>query len=167
MFKFKASTLIAFSGVIWLAVGINLLSLGLNFLIASAGVDQGGPLLSLVAPSLLSYENGALLLITLAIMLGFVKARMIFSKTVQRSIERILTFTPPISIIKMYSARYFLVLGLMIGLGVSFKFFGFALDARGFVDVTVGSALTHGASAYFRQFLAVRQNEQELLKKPL
>lgn len=159
MFKFKASSLIAFSGLVWLAVGLYLLPLGLNLLIRSVESASYGPLLSLLAPKFFNGEEAALAIVALGLGIGFVKGKTVFAKTVQKSVERILSFETPISISKLYSLRYCLLLGVMIMIGVSFKVFDLAHDIRGLVDVAIGSALINGALIYFRQALAVRRSE--------
>lgn len=160
MFKFKASSLIAFSGMIWLAVGLYLLPLGLNFLIQSAKSGPSGPLFSLFSPQLLTYEEAALAFVVIGLGIGYLKGKTVFAKTVRKSVERIISLEAPIPISKIYNLRYCLLLGLMICLGVSFKYFDLSQDIRGLVDIAIGSALINGAMIYFRQALAVRKSEQ-------
>lgn len=160
MFKFKASTLIAFSGFVWLAVGLYLLPLGLNFLILSAQVPErnAGFLLNSLS-SLLSYEQAALLLVVIGLSLGYMKGKTVFAKTVRKSVARILSFSPPIALGKVYSIGYVLLLALMVLIGLSFKFLGVTLDLRGLVDVAIGSALINGSLLYFRQARLVKEQE--------
>ena len=163
MFKFRASALIAFSGFIWFAAGLYLLQLGLHFLLESAKLaNEGmyaGPLLSLLAP-IGSFEQAILLLVVIGLSIGFLKGKFVLSKTVRKTVERILSFKPPVPFMKMYSAKYCILLGSMMLLGMSFKFFGFSLDVRGLVDVAIGSALINGSVLYFRQALAARNAER-------
>ncbi|MGK5595362.1 MAG: hypothetical protein ACSNEK_08400 [Parachlamydiaceae bacterium] len=161
MFKYRASTLIAFSGALWLGIGFYLMSLGLNFLMESLNVayqGQVGPLLSLLSP-IATLDQSIVLLVTLGLSIGFVKGKVILARTVRKTVERILQFSAPIPFWKIYSIKYCLLLGLMIVLGVSFKLLGFSFDARGLIDVAIGSALINGSLHYFRQALATRKQE--------
>lgn len=161
MFKYRASTLIAFSGAIWLGAGLYLMSLGLNFLVESltlAHHGQIGPLLSLLNPAA-SFDQAIVLIVTLGLSIGFVKGKFILAKTVRKTVERVLELRAPIPFWKIYSVKYCLLLGLMMLLGISFKLLGFSLDVRGLIDVAIGSALINGSMHYFRQALATRKQE--------
>lgn len=160
MFKFKASTLIAFSGFVWLAVGLYLLPLGLNFLILSGQEPErhAGFLLHSLS-SLLVYEQAALFLVVVGLGIGYMKGKTVFAKTVQKSVTRILSFSPPISFGKVYSVRYVLLLAMMVLIGLSIKFLGVTSDLRGLVDVAIGSALINGSILYFRQARLVKEKE--------
>lgn len=78
-----------------------------------------------------------------------------FSKSVQRSVSRILAFPNPTSLSKIYAPSYYLLLGSMVFLGFLVRFT--PQDVRGGVDIAVGAALIHGAMLYFRQAWAARQ----------
>lgn len=162
MFKFRASALIAFSGLIWFGAGLYLLQLGLHFLVESAKLANNdlyvGPLLSLLAP-IGSFDQAILLLVVVGLSIGFLKGKFVFSRTVTKTVERILSFKPPVPFIKMYSAKYCILLGCMMLLGMSFKVLGFSFDVRGLVDIAIGSALINGSILYFRQAVATKNAE--------
>jgi len=62
----------------------------------------------------------------------------------------------PVSIAKIYTWQYYVLLSSMVLLGVLVRFLPF--DIRGGVDIIIGSALINGATIYFRQaWLARRQ----------
>ncbi|KAF3363350.1 putative membrane protein [Chlamydiales bacterium STE3] len=162
MLKFRASTLIAFSGLVWFGAGLYLLTLGLNFLLESDNLansgQQVGPLLSLLSP-IATYDQGTLLIVTLGLAIGFIKGKFIFAKTVRQTVERIVSFRPPIPLTKMYSIKYCMLLAGMMLLGMTFKFLGFSYDVRGLIDVAIGSALINGSMLYFRQVLITKNQE--------
>ena len=106
----------------------------------------------------------ALFFVVVGLGIGYFKSKMIFAKTVRKSVERILSFAPPIHLSKMYSVRYCLLLAAMVLLGISFKYFGFPHDVRGLVDVAIGSALINGAMIYMRSALSVRDKEKAQLE---
>jgi hypothetical protein len=61
------------------------------------------------------------------------------------------------SLTQIYSPTYYLLIGIMIGLGLSLKIFGLPIDIRGLVDVTIGAALINGAMLYFRSAFQLKQ----------
>lgn len=161
MFKVGHTMLIFVSGLVWLAVGCFLLPLGLNFIVESILSEnlrtQPHPILNFLAPYAGGVEQAVLTLIALALLIGFMKGRYVFAKTVQRSVSRILSLPNPVSLSKIYTPQYYLLLGSMVLLGVLVRFL--PLDVRGAVDVIIGSALINGAMLYFRQAWAVRRQQ--------
>lgn len=156
MLKFSHTTLIVISGCIWLCVGLVLLPLGLNFLTEStAHYTENGvtafPLLHQLIGFGMEAEQAAILLIALGLFIGYLKGKYVLAKSALKGIERILQFPSPVSLQRIYSKKYYILLGGMLAMGLSIKFFGFQLDVRGFVDVTIGSALINGSMVYFRQ----------------
>lgn len=166
--KMSHKNLIILAGTIWLAVGLFLFPLGVNFL-AGAAVDpilirQGSyPLISLLSPYVGGYETAAVVLITVALMVGSIKARKIFSKVVKKAITRITTFPNPTAVTNIFGIKYLLLIGLMICLGFLMRYFEVPKDVRGVIDVAVGSALIRGALAYYKEVSLLGQvmKEQE------
>ena len=62
MFKFKASTLIFISGLIWFGVGMYLLPLGLHFLIYSAQRKPNWPLAFVLGTASCHLRDGGIIL---------------------------------------------------------------------------------------------------------
>lgn len=160
MLKLSHRTLILISGMIWMAVGLFLLPLGLNFLYESTGQNrifsQGHyPLVEILSPYMGGLEQTALLLIAIGLFIGYFKGRYVLGKSVYRGIARIRSFPNPTSLGNIYSAKYYILLGSMIGLGVLIKYTGISKDIRGLVDVAIGSALINGAMLYFREAFSV------------
>jgi hypothetical protein len=162
MCKVSHKALIIFSGLIWLAVGSFLLPLGLNFLLQAvenihlqAGNDY--PLLNLFASLASGSENGVIVLIVIGMLIGYAKGRYVLGKSAIAGVERIRSFPNPTSFGNIYSAKYYILLGAMVGLGMSMKYIGLSADVRGVIDVAIGAALINGAMIYFR--LAFQKSE--------
>lgn len=158
MFKVSHATLIFLSGFVWLAVGCFLLPLGLNFIVDTLLKENSGqshPILNFLAHYAGGLEPAALIWIAITLLIGFLKGRRVFAKSVNRSVNRILTLPNPSPLSKIYTPSYYILLGSMVLLGILVRFA--PLDIRGGVDVAVGSALIIGASLYFRQAWLARR----------
>lgn len=154
----RRTTLGWISGLIWLAVGIFLFSMGVRLLTAhlNGGTDST-PLLNLVSPYFGGAEQATVVLIAIALYIGFLKGKHVLGKSARQGIQRLQTLPDPVSITKIYSAKYYILLGLMIGLGMSLKYTGIPSDVRGFIDLAVGTALIQGAIIYFRLVNTLKQ----------
>lgn len=152
MLKFRHNTLIAISGLIWVVVGISLLSLGIGFLMEGSDATKSAnfPFVSFLKQYTGNFEQAALLITVMGLTIGYFKGRYVLGKSATKGIERILSFSNPTHIKNIYSAKYYLLLGLMVTLGISIKYLGIPKDVRGLVDIAIGSALTNGAMFYFR-----------------
>lgn len=146
MINVSHKTLIYISGLIWLAVGLMLLRLGLNLL---RDTSQAMPLADTVAPYIGEAISLALL-VALAAAVGYLKGVFVLGKSAKKGVERLLAFPNPTKITNLYSAKYYILLGLMVGLGMSMKYLGLPNDIRGLIDVAIGIALITGALVYFR-----------------
>lgn len=156
--KLQHSTLVFLSGLIWFFVGVFLLPLGLN-LITGAAQQKTSDSSSVIATypimdNISSYVGGrdqvALLLIALGLALGYSKGKYVLGKSARQGIARIISLPNPSSVWRIYTAKYYLLLGSMVLLGIMIKVFQLSPDIRGFVDVTIGAALINGALVYFR-----------------
>jgi hypothetical protein len=152
--KFSHSKLIVLSGAIWFTIGVYLLQLGLNLLIGGVNADMSAksfyPLINFLNPYIGSVESTSILLLVVALFIGYVKGRYVLGKTAQKGVKRILSFPNPTKISNLYNGKYYLLMGLMVGLGISIKFLGISHDIRGVVDIAIGSALINGSIIYFR-----------------
>lgn len=162
MVKLSHSALIALSGLIWLLIGFMLLSMGINFIVGSILnenlVTMSRPFLDAIAPYVGGREEAALTLVLLGLAIGFMKGRVVLSKTVARTVARILTMPNPAPLSKIYPKSYYFLLGGMVLLGFLVRFL--TNDIRGFVDVAIGAALINGAMLYFRQAYKTRLDER-------
>lgn len=149
--KCSRVTLAWISGGVWVAVGVFLMTLGMNFLtVHLEGGSENVPLIQLISPYVGGGEQATVVLIGLALYIGFLKGKHVLGKSARQGIQRLQTFPEPTSLTKIYSAKYYILLGAMIGLGISIKYFGIPLDVRGVIDLAIGTALIQGAMVYFR-----------------
>jgi len=164
MFKVSHTFMIILSGLIWLAIGVMLMSMGLNFIVKSILVENlvvlRRPVLDFFANILGGYDQGAIAVIALALIIGFFKGRFVLKKTVGRTIARIRALPNPAPLSQIYHKAYYLLIAVMMTLGFILKFV--PLDIRGGVDVVVGSALINGAILYFRHARPVAKNCDKL-----
>lgn len=155
MLKMTHKALIIFSGMIWLAVGCFLLPLGLNFLLQAVQntylhSGQNYPLLQLFSSFLPNVENRVIVLIAMGLLIGYSKGRYVLGKSALKGVQRIRSLSNPTELKNIYSFKYYILLALMIGLGISMKYLGIPADIRGVIDVAIGSALINGSMIYFR-----------------
>lgn len=155
MLKFKHPVLIVLAGLVWMAGGIFLLNLGLKLIVSSGrmidyGLDGPAPLLRWAAQLFGSGEAASLLLITMALFIGYFKGRFVLTKSAHRAIKRIRAHQSPMSLHRIYSPPFLLLILGMIGLGMLIKYFNIPNDIRGGIDAAIGAALISGSLAYFR-----------------
>ncbi len=115
------------SGAIWMLVGIRLLYTGLN-----------------------RVED--VLLVSLGLLIGYVKGRFALRKGALRVINRFRTKEEPIRWMDMYSKGYWALLLGMSCLGMAMRFIpGISLEIRGVISIAIGAALLQGSTTYFRE----------------
>lgn len=152
MLKFSHATMIVLSGLVWFAVGVGLLSLGINILVESTIHEQAAtaykPLVSFFTSFAGSKESAVMVLLAICLFVGYMKGCYVLGKSAIKGVNRILTFTNPMHIKNIYSPKYYILLGSMMFLGMLAKLL--PTDIRGAVDVTIGAALINGAVIYFR-----------------
>lgn len=166
--KVKHATLIIISGFIWFAIGCFLLTLGLGFIVEGTkqahsidAIFSNHPILSSLSPYLGGIEETALVLIAICLFIGHLKGKHVLGKSAKKGVERIRTFPEPTSLSNIYSAKYYILLAVMVGLGMSIKFLGLSNDIRGGIDVIIGAALINGAMIYFRHLWASKKQVPE------
>lgn len=145
--------MIVLSGLVWFGIGIYLLQLGLNLLLTGVQADlstSGYPLLRALAPYVGGVEAAILALVVVALLIGYFKGRYVLGKSARRGVERIRSFSDPVPLKNIYSAKYYILLGSMVALGISIKYLGLSNDVRGFIDAAIGAALINGAMVYFK-----------------
>ena len=149
---------ITVSGLSWLVIGLYLMVKGLKWITLSMTLSEIPRLLEWLTHLVGSLQQGALVLICISLLMGFIKGRMILSKTVNRVVVRLRAEKAPIYFSNVYDRKYYIILGSMIGLGLLFRFLPIAFDVRGAIDVTIGSALMNGAMLYFREAVIPTKN---------
>ena len=135
--KIRHGAAIVFSGVIWMSVGIFLLTKGFSLLLH----PTSGPV-----------EQTSLALVALGILIGFLKGKFILAKTSARVIAKILQKPNPCSIFSVYSKGYLGLLLGMMAMGMALRWVSIPYEIKGVIDVAIGSALTNGSAYYFRHF---------------
>lgn len=152
---------IALSGVLWMAIGVFLLLKGFSHLLHSPS-DQTPTLLPYFSSFVKEPEQGSLVLVSLGLLIGFIKGRVVLAKTAARIIAKIVSLPNPCSLFSIYGSSYLLLLGGMVCLGMLIKWLPIAYDIKGVIDIAIGSALTNGSAFYFRHFAdAKRKNLQK------
>ena len=149
MLLFSHANLVFISGVIWLLVGAFLLQFGLKLLLEPAHGPL--PFMEFIRQFTHEGDEAIVLIIAIALLVGFLKGRHVLRKAAERGIQHICTFPNPTSLFSIYSKRYCLLLLFMIALGMSMKYFNVPHDIRGAIDIAVGSALINGSFSYFRK----------------
>lgn len=143
---------IAFSGITWMGIGVLLLIKGFSLVLTPISLGTGAVLLPGMISMAGSLQQASLILICLGIFVGFLKGRLILSRSANRIIKRILSLPNPCSVRTIYPRSYLILLGSMMTLGMAIKWIPIPYDLKGVIDVAVGSALINGSAFYFRQF---------------
>lgn len=155
MFLLRHKALLVISGLVWFFIGLLLLSKGLNFLMDSLtfhlSSNASYPLLKFLMPYFDSLDQSIVLLVALALLIGFFKGRFVLRKSAIAQIERIKNLPNPVQLAKIYQAKYFILIGIMMSLGILMNLLDVPKDIRGFIDVAVGAALINGSMFYFKE----------------
>lgn len=144
-------------GAVWALSGSFLLFKGLQYL-ALATKQADLPLIRRLTGVSGGVEQAALLLISIALFVGFLKGRMVLSKVVKRGLLRLSDKKDPIAIKEIFSKRDLITFAVMMSLGMAFNLFGLVIDIRGAIDVAVGSALVNGSLLYFKSIYWIKEN---------
>lgn len=151
---------IILAGVLWFTIGAMLLYKGTRFVIQAIYGESFYPF---CADTFFDKkgENGVFLIMS-GLLIGFIKGRLVFKKTVQRMLIRLFSFPSPVSWTKAYSPAYWATLLGMMGLGFCLRYVPIPLDLRGALDIAIGSALIQGAFFYFQATRYKRTEEIHL-----
>ena len=134
----------------WLLIGVFLLQKGLKLLVGVAHSQESGYFTQLLGNTIGSKEHAALLFITVALMIGFLKGRFVLSKTVARISNRFFSYGEYMTLKQLYPFYYVAIIFSMMLMGMLLRFTPLSGEVKGIVDVAVGSALINGAMQYFR-----------------
>ncbi len=151
--KLSHRQLIIVSGLVWFSVGVFLLNVGLKLLLEPvfSGKQAGYEyFMETLGGVLGGKEQAALLTIVIGLAVGYFKGRYVLAKAAKRGISRILSLPNPSSILTLYSPKYFILLGCMVGVGILIKVLNVPTDLRGWIDVAIGAALLNGSMSYFQ-----------------
>jgi hypothetical protein len=133
---------IVLSGAVWLIVGGFLLSMGLYLLILQSSLHS---------------RELVVLLVSLGLVLGFIKGRFILSKTVQKAVKKVLFIVEPISFFQVYPPIYLGLIASMMLLGIGLKWLEIASHIRGVIDIAVGFALINASIIYFQSAYVLKK----------
>jgi hypothetical protein len=162
MLRFKHSTLVSIAGALWMIMGIFLMNMGLR-LIAEKSVIVGftdeTSLLKTLSNVFGGLQQAAVALIGLGLMIGYMKGRFVLAKTVAKMVARLKSFEEPVSLYRLYSPKFYLLILIMISMGALFRIFEVPSDIRGLIDLAVGAALINGAVLYFKYAKVVKSKE--------
>ncbi len=156
--KIRHAMAIVLSGVLWMGIGVFLLFKGFSLLLHPVA-NGSSVLLSFLQP-FTGRGEAPLILVSLGLVIGFLKGRLILSKTATRIIRGIISKPNPFPIKDLYSKGYLLILGSMCLLGMTLRWVPIAYDLKGVLDVAVGSALINGSAFYFRYFAEKKSKAQ-------
>ena len=93
--KFKHKTLIFLAGFVWLAIGIFLLSLGIHFILDTIRnptliyIPRRFSISRLIMNFVSDPTQSVVVVITLSLLVGYVKGKVVLSKSVRRQVKRI------------------------------------------------------------------------------
>lgn len=133
----KAKNWIVITGVVWFAIGCMLMTKGIKHLAIAKMSNVSSDL--------------CMILTFLGLILGYLKGKFIFSKTVDRLISRIYTIKGSITLLNVYPMSYWLIMVCMSFMGVFIKALPLNIEFIGMIDLAVGAALINGAMLYFRK----------------
>ncbi len=154
--EIRQKTALIFSGFSWLAIGSLLIYRGIRYLVDiffsfATGSKPTSWLVAWIPGHEDFYHSVLIGLAVGGVLFGWVKGRYIFSKTVDRVASRIASLADPFPLKKMYALGYLTLMVVMSSLGMCFRFFPLALDLKGFLDMTIGTALLIGSAFYFKR----------------
>lgn len=150
--KLRHSAAIIFSGVTWMGIGMFLMIKGFTLIIVPMESESSAILLPHIRLWMGDAQQASLLLICLALLIGFFKGRIVLRKSAERIIRGILAQPNPCSFSSVYPRNYLILLGLMMSLGMVLKWIPIPPDLKGLIDAAIGSALVNGSAFYFRHF---------------
>lgn len=139
--RVQAKTLKAFAGIVWLAVGAGLFSVGLRFVFGWHD------------PESVRTPLGIASALGVGVLVGVLKGTYVLSRTARRNIKRIQCLLEP-RIWQVFTGKFLILILCMMGLGRGLR----ALAARGYLGgylgvggiyVGLGLALAVAALAYF------------------
>ncbi len=137
------------SGFLWTGIGIMLMTKGIRLLMTAQG-----PLINKLLPLAGEAQQAVLLLALLSLVIGTLKGRTVLARAARKMIDRFAGLPDPIPLSRIYPARYYILLGCMMSLGVIRRLSGVADDIGGVVDLAVGSALVQGSIVFYKALAA-------------
>lgn len=94
----------------------------------------------------------AAVLIATALVIGTAKGKFVLSKTSARNLERIDAFTQSMPPIRVYSARSWIVIAIMVGISLLLTVLHAPDLVRGTINLGIGCALAVSSLVYLKAF---------------
>ncbi len=146
MTKLSHKNLLFLPALLWFLVGAMLLQLGIKYLLS--GLTENLPLYSLLRTFTESEEVSATIILTVAILLGYAKAKFVLQKTITRMYNMVSSLPNPAPITEAFGKGSLLFMVAMMGLGRLLHFL--PADIHGAIDIAVGAALLRSSVLQFR-----------------
>lgn len=148
MLLINRSTLLSMSGIIWFCIGSMLLNLGINLMLEAA--IEATPTLLPKISALMGITWVTLSLVSIALLVGYLKGKFLLIKTVKKETSRILSLPDPVKLKNLYHKNYIFLIVIMISLSLFIKISNISMTIRALIDIAIGSALLQGAIFYLR-----------------
>ena len=123
--------LFALAGLMWSGVGVMLCRLAYGWLAEFSRIRAGSFGLVGIALAMAAY-------------------RFVFAGIVQKNIDRLFEYSEKVCIFAFQAWKSYLVIGLMIGLGITLRLSPLPKDILSIVYITIGGALLLGSFKYYR-----------------
>lgn len=164
--RFGHITAIIVSGVLWFIIGSLLFFKGLFLVAQSLALWDSSqltslPLLNYLSKYLSTPQMSAMYLIFTGVLVGFLKAKFVLSKTAQKNVSRLLKKPSPLYLKDLFTVSYMILIGFMAMLGMFFRFIPIYKDVKAFIDIAVGFALIYGFILYLKHASALKMKKSK------
>lgn len=126
--------LIIYAGLFWVIVGSALIIRGVV---------------------LLNGNSEWLYIVGVAVVAGLLKAYFVLRQAARRTVTRIIGLTTPVPFYRMYSGKWWLLILLMIGMGMTLMVLHVSPLLRGAIIIGVGVSLLVGSIGYWQELQRV------------
>lgn len=149
--RFKSYSFIFIAGMVWLAVGILLITKGVNFHWIALENTQ------LKIFDYLGMKSSFGILFFICACLGLLKTWFVLKKAALRNLLYYFSFTSAQPIFRLYQRKDLILIFSMILLGRLMRWLSLPSLVQGMILETVGCALIFGSYYYFRALLSRMQ----------
>lgn len=153
MYRFSLKTALFLLGFLWLLAGVMLFTKGVTLL--------QHPSTFFSQFSWMPKKELPILLLCLGLFLGQFKARTVLRKAANKRIEE-MRARSAFSFFQVFNLQYFLLIVIMSSLGMLLNFLSTPSDLRGFIDITIGTALMQSSFFYFKATRQPKTNDSSI-----
>ncbi len=155
---------IVVSGALWFFVGCMLLFKGLFLIVQSLALyslsgQTSLPLLNTTIKYLSNPQTAAAYLVAISVVVGYLKAKFVLSKTAKRNVTRLLSMPSPLHLKDLFTVSYMILIAFMAGLGMTLRFIPIYPDVKAVIDIAVGFALIYGFILYLKYAAALKASK--------